>query len=66
MSEEKENLRVNEDLCIGCGACQSFAPEYFDASEGVAKVIKDYDQEDRESIENAIDSCPAQAISLEQ
>lgn len=63
MAEEKK-LAVDAETCIGCGACESTAPEYFEIKAGLSKVIKDYDEKDADLIEEAINGCPVQAISL--
>ena len=35
-------VKVNEDACIGCGACAAIAPEVFEINdEGLSTVIVD-------------------------
>ncbi|MFZ2192735.1 MAG: ferredoxin [Candidatus Moraniibacteriota bacterium] len=55
--------KVNEDLCIGCGTCESLCPEVFKVEDGKSKVISD----DCGSCDcqSVIDSCPVSAISME-
>lgn len=57
-------LKVNKDLCIGCGACQAVADEVFQIEDdGLATVIVDEIPKDLE--EDAIDAkegCPTDAI----
>lgn len=57
-------LEVNQDVCIGCGACQAICPEVFEINdEGFAQATVDVIAEDFE--ETAIDakeSCPVNAI----
>lgn len=65
MSEEKKKLIVKEDLCVGCGLCETVAGDYFDVSDGISKVIKGYDENDEAVLNDAIASCPAGAIVLE-
>ena len=58
-------LKVNEDACIGCGACQAICSEVFEI-DGVAKVI--VDEVPTELVEDAIDAkegCPTGAIEEE-
>ena len=31
--------KVNEELCIGCGTCESLCPQVFQIREGKSKVI---------------------------
>lgn len=57
-------LKVNKDICIGCGACQAIAPEVYEIEDdGLATVISDEISE--EVMEDAIDAkegCPVAAI----
>lgn len=64
MGEEKK-LVVNPDTCIGCAACEGVAPEYFEIKDGISTVKKKYDEADADVVNDAIDGCPTQAISLE-
>ena len=58
-----KKLNVNEDACIGCGACISIDPEHFDFNEdGLSEVINN-ENIDTENTINAIESCPTSAIS---
>jgi len=64
-SKNGEKIVVDQDLCIGCGTCVGIAPDYFKLNdEGKSHVIKKYDEKDKDKIEDAIDSCPANAITL--
>lgn len=56
--------KVNEDLCIGCGTCESMCPKVFKINEnGKSQVIAD-DCEDC-NLDDVINSCPVSAISME-
>lgn len=57
-------VKVNEDACIGCGACAAIAPEVFEINdEGLSTVIVDeVAKENKEEANDAIDSCPTSAI----
>ncbi|PIS07372.1 ferredoxin [Candidatus Berkelbacteria bacterium CG10_big_fil_rev_8_21_14_0_10_43_13] len=66
MAEEEKKKLVVADTCIGCGMCENIAPEYFEVKDdGLSHVKKDYDEKDKDIINEAIDSCPVQAITLE-
>jgi len=66
MAEEAKEKLVVADSCIGCGTCENIAPEYFEVKDdGMSHVKKDYDEKDKDIIDEAIDSCPVQAITLE-
>ena len=55
--------KVNEELCIGCGTCESLCPEVFKIEDGKSKVISEECGDcDCQSV---IDSCPVSAISME-
>jgi len=54
---------LNEDRCIGCGACMSVAPDNFTFNdEGRAEIINNALTE--EAIE-ASEMCPVSAITIE-
>ncbi len=57
-------LKVNEDVCIGCGACQAVCDEVFEIKDdGIATVIVDEISEDlKESALDAMEGCPVGAI----
>jgi len=55
--------KVDENLCIGCGACESLCPQVFQVQEGKSKVIAAECAEC--NYQEAVDSCPVKAISLE-
>lgn len=57
-------LNVDENSCIGCGACISLDPEHFDFNdEGLSSVINE-DNIDSEELKTALESCPTGAISI--
>jgi ferredoxin len=59
---------VDEDLCIGCGNCEDTCPEVFRLeADGVAHVIAENTGPDLYGcIRDAADSCPVDAISIEE
>lgn len=65
MSEGKKVIKVDQDLCIGCGACTSVASDHFDLNdEGKSVVKKQYSEDDKDIIQEAIDGCPVDAIKI--
>ncbi|MBI4779351.1 ferredoxin [Candidatus Falkowbacteria bacterium] len=55
-------IKVNSDLCIGCGTCEVLCPAVFKLNaEGKAEAIA---QEDIPCAKNAAESCPTQAIEI--
>lgn len=57
-------VRVNEEACIGCGACQAICEDVFEINdEGVSQVKNEEVENDFiEDVQTAIDSCPTSAI----
>lgn len=57
-------LKVNKDLCIGCGACQAVCPEVFEIEDdGLATVIvEEIPEELNEDALDAKEGCPTDAI----
>jgi ferredoxin len=61
-------VRIDEDLCTGCGLCEETCPDIFkmDEEKDIAEVIKiEYDDYDEECIQEAVESCPAEAIIID-
>jgi len=57
-------VKVNKDLCIGCGTCESLCPNVFKmGDDNKSVVIKEECGEDC-NCQEVIDSCPATAISF--
>ena len=58
---------VDPDLCTGCGLCVDICPEVFELDGDVA-VAKNPDYETlgvADKAQEAADSCPVEAISLD-
>lgn len=61
---------IVSDACIGCGTCESICPAVFKVEEADGKIIAqvqtaDYEAQ-KELIDQAVGSCPVQAISWEE
>lgn len=56
--------KIDPDLCTGCDLCTQIAENTFtmDDDEGVATVVNPAG-DDEDTIQEAIDSCPSEAIS---
>ena len=58
-----KKLFVNEEACIGCGACVAIDSTHFDFNEdGLSEVVNNENVESDEA-RNAMSSCPTNAIS---
>lgn len=59
---------VSKDACIGCGACQAIAPDFFEIEDdGLACAKNNTSFEDnKEDILDASESCPTGAIKIEE
>lgn len=57
-------VEVDEDKCMGTGACEYTAPEVFEVGdEGIVKVIGPVSG-DNQNIRDAVAECPVQALRL--
>lgn len=54
---------VDEDKCIGCGACASICPSSFEIIDGKSKVKK-AEVKKITCEEEAAESCPVAAIKI--
>lgn len=57
-------VKVNQDACIGCGACEAICPEVFVINDEGLSTCKDSEvkEEMKDQVQDAIDSCPTGAI----
>lgn len=61
-------VTIIEEACIGCGACAAIANDIFKINdEGIAYAENNNINEDnKENVIEAVNSCPAGAIEIEQ
>ncbi len=60
------HFTVDQELCIGCGACMGTCPEVFEVLDGKSNVkINPVPDEYQEDAISAEDGCPVGAISHE-
>jgi ferredoxin len=55
---------IDEDACMGCEACVELCPDVFEMTDDEKAIVKDADSDD-ECVDEAIDSCPGEAITRE-
>lgn len=55
-------IEIDQDACMGCEACVETCPEVFELNADGKAQVKDPDS-DADCVDEAIDSCPAEAIA---
>jgi ferredoxin len=57
-------FKVDQETCIGCGACEETCPEVFELPDDVSQVkVDDVPESLQESALEAEEGCPVGAIS---
>ncbi|HEY4006687.1 MAG TPA: ferredoxin [Pseudonocardia sp.] len=58
---------IDYEKCTGMGMCESIADDVFEVGEDASvNLLKDeVDEDRRDEIEEAVDSCPTGAISIQ-
>ena len=60
-------VKVDENLCTGCGLCTDICPEVFEMGDDVSTVKADnIPSELEEKVREAAESCPVEAIIIEE
>ena len=58
------NFKVDQDLCIGCGACEATCPEVFELVDDKSQVkLTPVPEEFHQCALDAESGCPVTAIS---
>lgn len=57
-------VKVNQEACIGCGACLAIAEDVFEMNEeGLSETkVEEVPEDKKEQAREAIESCPTGAI----
>ena len=60
-------VRIDEDACVGDGTCVEVCPEVFEMRGDLAVIkINEIPEELEEKCREAADSCPVEAIIIEE
>ena len=61
-----KKIIIDEDLCEGCETCVELCPDVFELGENEKARVKNPDALDTCNSEEAVGSCPAGALTLEE
>lgn len=66
-----KKVKVNEEACIGCGACMAIASDVFEINDaGFAETkeetnnLETMDEELKNDVMDALEGCPTEAIHI--
>ena len=61
-------VKVNRDSCIGCGACAAICEDVFEIDdEGISTAkVEEVEDDKKQEVQDAVDSCPTGAIEVEE
>ncbi len=59
-------VKVDQNLCIGCGACVATCPAVFELNESGKSQVKNEAGCEKCDCKGAAAGCPVQAISVEE
>jgi ferredoxin len=62
-----KKVYIDEDECVGCGACEELCPDVFkvDVDTEIAGIIQS-EVDSEECIEEAMETCPVDCIHWEE
>ena len=59
-------VEVDQETCVGCGACAATCPENFELNDVGKAVALNRQVEEVGCNEDAADSCPVEAITVKK
>ncbi len=61
-------VKVNQDSCIGCGACAAICDKVFEINDdGLSQAkVEEVADTDTQDVRDAADACPTGAIEVEE
>jgi ferredoxin len=58
---------IDTDACTGCGLCADVCPSVFSMEDDIAVVVAAMvSDEDEDCVGEAVESCPVEAIGLDE
>lgn len=61
-----KKVKINQKKCLGCGTCTFIYPEMFEINNEGKAEVKKIEKIDEEKLKEAIESCPVEAIEIEE
>ena len=60
-------VKVDQDLCIGCGVCESAVPEVFSLENGTTAevIVEEVPKKLKDEVRQTSKDCPVEAILIE-
>lgn len=55
---------VHQDVCIGCGLCESLCPEVFRMNDDNVAEVHHQPETVTDNVQEEVDSCPVSAIEI--
>ncbi len=59
-------IKVDKEKCIGCMTCANLCSECFEMKDGKSFVKNETCEKSKCDLDEVIDSCPTEAISIEE
>ncbi|HHY68888.1 MAG TPA: ferredoxin [Bacillota bacterium] len=59
-------IRIDHDLCIGCGLCVDTCPDVFELNDEGKAVVKENAESNIECAKEAAEICATEAIEIEE
>lgn len=60
-------IKIDREICIGCGSCQVVCPDFFELDEENKAYVKEIESgADDECVQEAIEICPVDVITAEK
>ena len=61
-----KKIVIDQELCVGCGACASLCPEVFRMTDDGKSEIIDENSCEKCDCEMVVNSCPVGAMKIEE